>query len=46
MKLVDERADILTVVEACESVELPRASYYRSKLALALHIIIGFLFDV
>lgn len=31
MKLVDERDDALTVAEACESVELPRASYYRSK---------------
>lgn len=31
MKLVDERDDVLTVAEACESVELPRATYYRSK---------------
>ena len=31
MKLVDERDDALTVAEACESVELPRATYYRSK---------------
>lgn len=31
MKLVDERDDVLTVAEACESVELPRASYYRFK---------------
>jgi putative transposase len=34
VKLVDERDDILTVTEACESVELPRATYYRSKLSL------------
>jgi len=31
VKLVDERDDVLTVAEACESVELPRATYYRSK---------------
>lgn len=31
MKLVDERGDTLTVAEACRSVELPRATYYRSK---------------
>lgn len=31
MNLVDERDDALTVAEACESVELPRATYYRSK---------------
>ena len=31
MKLVDERDDLLTVASACESVELPRATYYRSK---------------
>lgn len=29
MKLVDERDDVLTVSEACETVELPRATYYR-----------------
>ena len=33
MKLVDERADKLTVVEACEAVDLPRANYYRAKSA-------------
>ncbi len=33
MKLVDERADILTVAEACGSVGLPRANYYRAKSA-------------
>ena len=31
MKLVDERGDFLTVTEACGSVELPRATYYRSR---------------
>ncbi len=31
MKLVDERDDALTVAEACESVGLPRATYYRFK---------------
>ena len=31
MKLVNERDDALTIAEACESVELPRATYYRSK---------------
>jgi putative transposase len=31
VKLVDEHDDVLTIKEACESVELPRASYYRSK---------------
>jgi len=31
VRLVDEREDILTVTEACESVELSRSSYYRSK---------------
>lgn len=31
MKFVDERDDALTVTEACQSVELPRATYYRSK---------------
>jgi len=31
VKLVDERDDLLSIAEACESVELPRASYYRSK---------------
>ena len=30
MKLVDERGDFLTVTEACASVGLPRATYYRS----------------
>ena len=33
MKLVDERADGLTVVEACEAVGLVRATYYRAKTA-------------
>lgn len=33
MKLVDERADKLTVAEACEAVDLPRANYYRAKSA-------------
>jgi putative transposase len=31
VKLIDERGDVLTVAEACESVELPCATYYRSK---------------
>lgn len=31
MRLVDERTGALTVAEACESVALPRATYYRSK---------------
>jgi putative transposase len=31
VKLVDERDNVLTVAEACESVELPRATYYRFK---------------
>ena len=31
MRLVDERDAVLTVAEACESVELPRATYYRFK---------------
>ena len=33
MKLVDERAAVLTVAEACETVDLARASYYRAKSA-------------
>ena len=33
MKLVDDRADVLTVAEACETVDLARASYYRAKTA-------------
>lgn len=31
MTLVDERADVLTVAEACDTVGLARASYYRAK---------------
>lgn len=31
MRLVDERAEALTIAAACESVELPRATYYRSR---------------
>ncbi len=31
MTLVNERDDALTVADACESVALPRATYYRSK---------------
>ena len=31
MSLVDERSEMLTVWEACESVGLPRANYYRRK---------------
>lgn len=31
MSLVDERSEMLTVWEACESVGLPRANYYRAK---------------
>ena len=33
MRLVDERADVLTVVEACEALDFSRASYYRVKSA-------------
>lgn len=33
MKLVDDRPGMLTVSEACASVELPRASYYRGRSA-------------
>ena len=33
MRLVDERADELTVVEACEAVDFARANYYRVKSA-------------
>ncbi len=33
MRLVDERADVLTVMEACEIVDLARANYYRAKSA-------------
>jgi putative transposase len=33
VRLVDERADKLTVAEACEAVDLPRANYYRAKSA-------------
>ena len=33
MTLVDERPDELTVMEACEAVDLSRASYYRTKLS-------------
>ncbi len=31
MRLVDERADELTVVDACEAVDFARANYYRKK---------------
>lgn len=31
MKLVDERSELLTVWEGCESMGLPRATYYRAK---------------
>jgi len=31
MRLVDDRPEVLTVVEACASVELPRATYYRAR---------------
>ena len=31
MSLVDDRPGVLTVSEACESVELPRATYYRAR---------------
>lgn len=31
MKLVDDRAESLTVAEACEGISLPRATYYRSR---------------
>lgn len=33
MRLVDERAGVLTVSEACESLEMPRSSYYREQSA-------------
>ena len=32
MKLVDERTNLLTVVEACDSLELPRATCYRPRV--------------
>ena len=31
MKLVDDRPGVLTVTEACDSVELPRPTYYRAR---------------
>ena len=33
MRLVDERADELTVIDACEAVDFARANYYRVKSA-------------
>ncbi len=35
MKLVDERTDELTVAEACEAIDLARATYYRAKSQMA-----------
>lgn len=31
MSLVDDRPEVLTIAEACASVELPRATYYRAR---------------
>jgi putative transposase len=31
VRLVDDRPDVLTIAEACASVELPRATYYRAR---------------
>lgn len=32
MRLVEERPSLLSIAEACDSIELPRATYYRSKV--------------
>lgn len=31
MRLVEERPSLLSIAEACDSIELPRATYYRSR---------------
>ena len=36
MNLVDDRPEVLTVAEACASVDLPRPTYYRARLAPAM----------